>query len=49
VANKLKNEPERKKAASGRRWMPPISFDWFREEVEPISGIEDRGNAASAQ
>ena len=38
-----------KRAASGRRWMPPIIVDWFREEVEPISRIEDRGHAATAQ
>lgn len=37
------------KAAPGRRWMPPFSIDWLREEVEPISDIEDRGNAAGAQ
>ncbi len=29
--------------------MPPIIVDWLREEVEPISKVEDRDHAASAQ
>ncbi len=29
--------------------MPPITVDWLWEEVEPISDIEDRSNAAVAQ
>ena len=49
VISDLAKTPDRIKAASGRRWMPPITVDWFWEEVEPISAIEDRDYAATAQ